>query len=37
MKRLPSSVLPWLLLSPAMVLLIAFTHYPALATLWHSF
>jgi sn-glycerol 3-phosphate transport system permease protein len=27
----------WLLLLPAMVLLAAFTHYPALATLWHSF
>lgn len=26
----------WLLLLPAMVLLIAFTHYPALATLWNS-
>lgn len=26
----------WLLLLPAMVLLIAFTHYPALATLWSS-
>lgn len=26
----------WLLLLPAMVLLIAFTHYPALATFWHS-
>ena len=27
----------WLLLLPAMVLLIAFTHYPAGATLWNSF
>jgi sn-glycerol 3-phosphate transport system permease protein len=27
----------YLLIAPAMVLLIAFTHYPALATLWHSF
>ncbi len=27
----------WLLVAPALVLLIAFTHYPALATLWHSF
>ena len=27
----------WLLLLPAMVLLAAFTHYPALATLWNSF
>jgi sn-glycerol 3-phosphate transport system permease protein len=27
----------WLLVAPAVLLLIAFTHYPALATLWHSF
>jgi len=27
----------WLLLLPAGVLLAAFTHYPAVATLWHSF
>lgn len=27
----------WLLLLPAAVLLVAFTHYPAVATLWHSF
>lgn len=27
----------WLLVAPALILLIAFTHYPALATLWHSF
>jgi sn-glycerol 3-phosphate transport system permease protein len=27
----------WLLLTPALVLLVAFTHWPALATLWHSF
>jgi sn-glycerol 3-phosphate transport system permease protein len=26
----------WLMLAPAMVLLIAFTHYPAVATFWHS-
>src|SRR5690606_38915798 len=26
----------WLLLLPAMVLLIAFTHYPAVATFWNS-
>jgi sn-glycerol 3-phosphate transport system permease protein len=26
----------WLMLGPAMVLLIAFTHFPAVATLWHS-
>jgi sn-glycerol 3-phosphate transport system permease protein len=27
----------WLLLSPAVVLLVTFTHYPAVATLYHSF
>ena len=27
----------WLLLSPAMVLLVLFTHYPTVANLWHSF
>jgi sn-glycerol 3-phosphate transport system permease protein len=26
----------WLLLSPALVMLVAFTHYPALVTFWHS-
>lgn len=26
----------WLLLSPALILLVAFTHYPAVATLWSS-
>ena len=26
----------WLLLTPAAILLIAFTHYPTLATLSHS-
>jgi sn-glycerol 3-phosphate transport system permease protein len=30
-------VTPWLLLLPAMVLLVAFTHWPAVATVWHSF
>ena len=30
-------VTAWLLLLPALVLLVAFTHWPALATLWHSF
>ncbi len=29
-------VTPWLLLLPAMVLLVAFTHWPAVATVWHS-
>jgi len=27
----------WLLLLPAAALLALFTHYPAVATLWHSF
>ena len=27
----------WLLLSPALILLVAFTHYPAVATLVQSF
>jgi sn-glycerol 3-phosphate transport system permease protein len=26
----------WLLLSPALVMLVAFTHYPAMVTVWHS-
>ena len=37
MNRHNTFVTPWLLLLPALVLLIAFTHYPALATIWHSF
>ena len=32
----PPQVIGWLLLLPAMVLLVAFTHWPALATAWHS-
>jgi sn-glycerol 3-phosphate transport system permease protein len=32
-----NAVYGWLLLLPAITLLVAFTHYPALATLWHSF
>lgn len=40
-KRMKTSslnaVYGWLLLLPAITLLAAFTHYPALATLWHSF
>ncbi|HWK69334.1 carbohydrate ABC transporter permease [Pollutimonas sp. M17] len=32
-----NAVYGWLLLLPAITLLAAFTHYPALATLWHSF
>ncbi|MCD6732055.1 MAG: sugar ABC transporter permease [Burkholderiaceae bacterium] len=31
-----SQVTGWLLLLPATVLLVAFTHYPAVATAWHS-
>ena len=39
MRMKPSlhAVYGWLLLLPAIVLLGAFTHYPALATLWNSF
>ncbi len=37
MNRLSVHVHGWLLLLPAAVLLAAFTHYPAVATLWHSF
>ncbi len=37
MKPSLNAVYGWLLLLPAMILLAAFTHYPALATLWHSF
>ena len=35
--RLPDRVTAWLLLLPALVLLVAFTHAPALATVWDSF
>jgi sn-glycerol 3-phosphate transport system permease protein len=34
--RLADRVTAWLLLLPALALLAAFTHWPALATLWHS-
>lgn len=37
MNKTLNTVHAWLLLLPAIVLLAAFTHYPALATLWHSF
>ena len=37
MKRFSANIHGWLLLLPAAVLLAAFTHYPALATLWRSF
>ena len=36
MFRLADRVTAWLLLLPALALLVAFTHWPALATLWHS-
>lgn len=36
MHRSLNAVYGWLLLLPAAVLLVAFTHYPALATLWSS-
>ena len=37
MNRATARVQGWLLLLPAAVLLAAFTHVPAVATLWHSF
>ena len=37
MNRATAQVHGWLLLLPAAVLLAAFTHVPAVATLWHSF
>ena len=37
MNRLSVHIHGWLLLLPAAVLLVAFTHYPAAATLFHSF
>jgi sn-glycerol 3-phosphate transport system permease protein len=37
MNRVTAQVHGWLLLLPAAVLLAVFTHYPAGATLWHSF
>ena len=36
MNRLSVQIHGWLLLLPAAALLALFTHYPALATLWHS-
>ena len=36
-RRIAAQVHGWLLLLPAAVLLVAFTHYPAGATLWNSF
>ncbi len=35
-RNLQAQVVAWLLLLPAMVLLVAFTHWPAAATAWHS-
>ncbi|MDH3472371.1 MAG: sugar ABC transporter permease [Rhodospirillales bacterium] len=32
-----AAVYGWLLLLPALVMLAAFTHYPAVVTVWHSF
>ncbi len=37
MGRLSAHIHGWLLLLPAVVLLAAFTHFPAVATFWHSF
>jgi len=37
LNRTAQWVYGWLLLLPAMALLALFTHYPALANLWHSF
>src|SRR5512132_2372122 len=37
MTRTAQWVYGWLLLLPAMALLALFTHYPAVATAWHSF
>ncbi len=37
MTRTRTWITAWLLLSPAMALLVLFTHYPAVANLWHSF
>ncbi len=37
MLRRQAAIHGWLLLLPALVMLAAFTHVPALATVWHSF
>ena len=37
MTRTREWIYAWLLLAPAMILLVLFTHYPAVANLWHSF
>ena len=37
MTRTTQWLYGWLLLLPAAALLALFTHYPVVATLWHSF
>ena len=37
MSRTREWIYAWLMLLPAMALLALFTHYPAIATFWHSF
>ena len=37
MTRTREWLYAWLLLAPAMILLVLFTHYPTVANLWHSF
>ena len=37
MQSQRAAIYGWLLLLPALVMLFAFTHYPALITFWHSF
>ena len=37
MTSFRTRVTPWLLLLPALTLLVTFTHWPALATVWDSF
>ena len=37
MTRTREWLYAWMLLAPAMILLVLFTHYPAVANLWHSF
>ncbi len=37
MTRTQTNIHGWLLLLPSAVLLVLFTHFPAVSTLWHSF
>ena len=37
MQSRRAAIYGWLLLLPALVMLFAFTHYPAVITFWHSF